>query len=375
MTDMRQRFVEARCIVVKIGSSSLTGPDGHLNEDALVALVDVLAMMRGRGQKVILVTSGSIASGLVPLGLTERPQDLATAQATASVGQGLLIAAYTRAFARYDLRVGQVLLTTDDLVRRTNYGNAQRALERLLDLGVVPIVNENDTVATDEIRFGDNDRLAALVATVVHADGLLLLTDVDALYTSAPGTPGARRIARVDSPNDVTGIDISRRGHALGTGGMMTKLEAAAIATAAGMIVVLTSAAAASRAVAGEDVGTLFSPTGKRSTSRLQWLATVAKTNGQLMLDEGAVKAVCAGKASLLAAGATAVRGEFEAGDPIELIGPDGALVARGFARFPSHQIPAMIGLSTKRLREELGEEYARELVHVDDLVVVRRGK
>ncbi len=373
MTEVRQRFVRAGCVVVKIGSSSLTGMDGHLDEDALTALVDVIATMRNRGQKVVLVTSGSIASGLVPLGLKERPKDLATAQATASVGQGLLIAAYTQAFARHGMKVGQVLLTSDDLVRRVHYGNVRRAFDRLLELGVVPVVNENDTVATDEIRFGDNDRLAALVATVVHADGLLLLTDVDALYTSAPDIPGARRIKRVDAMKDTADIDISHRGHLLGTGGMVTKLEAAAIATGVGTAVLLTSAENASRAIQGEDVGTLFAPTGKRSTSRLQWLATVAETHGQLVLDAGAAKAVCAGKASLLAAGVTAVRGEFEVGNPIELVGPDGILIARGFARFASHQIPAMLGLSTKRLREELGEEYARELVHVDDLVVVRR--
>jgi len=371
MTDMRRRFATSGRVVVKIGSSSLAGEDGFLDEDALVALVDVLAEMRRRGKEVILVTSGSIASGLAPLGLKERPRDLATAQATASVGQGLLIASYTKAFGRHGLKVGQVLLTTDDLIRRTHYGNAHRALEKLLDLGVVPIVNENDTVATEEIRFGDNDRLAALVATVVKADGLLLLTDVDALYTAAPHTEGAERIVRVDSADDLEGVDISHRGHVLGTGGMVTKLESAQIATGAGTIVLLTSPANARRAIDDEDVGTVFAPTGKRSTSRLRWLATVAKTHGQIVLDEGAVRAVRHGKASLLATGATAVRGDFKAGDPIELVGPDGTLIARAFARFPSHKVPAMLGLSTERLKKELGEEYARELVHVDDLVVM----
>jgi glutamate 5-kinase len=375
MGKARGDAAAAKRVVVKIGSSSLTGVDGHLDERALVRLVDVLAGMRERGQQVVLVSSGSIASGLVPLGLSERPQDLATAQATASVGQGLLIAAYTKAFAKHDIRVGQVLLTADDLMRRSHYGNAQRALERLLDLGVVPVVNENDTVATDEIRFGDNDRLAALVATVIRANLLVLLTDVDALYTAAPHVPDARRIERVDSSEDLAGIDISHRGHALGTGGMVTKLEAAAIATGSGVTVVLTSAENAERAVKGSDVGTWFSPTGKRETNRLQWLAHAAKTHGQLVLDEGAVKALQGGKASLLAAGVSAVRGEFEAGDPVELVGPDGVLVARGFARFAAHSIPAMLGLSTAQLRASLGEEYARELVHVDDLVLARKGK
>ncbi len=375
MGEVRGDVSGARRVVVKIGSSSLTGADGHLDESALVRLVNVLGGMRKRGQQVVLVSSGSIASGLVPLGLSGRPQDLATAQATASVGQGLLIAAYTKAFARHGIRVGQVLLTADDLTRRSHYGNAQRAFERLLDLGVVPVVNENDTVATDEIRFGDNDRLAALVATVIRADLLVLLTDVDALYSAAPHLPGARRIESVASSSDLAGIDISQRGHALGTGGMVTKLEAAAIATGSGITVVLTSAENAAQAVIGGDVGTLFAPTGKRESNRLQWLAHAATTHGQLVLDEGAVRALEGGRASLLAAGVSAVRGEFEAGEPVELVGPDGALVARGFARFAAHSIPAMLGLSTAELRATLGEEYARELVHVDDLVLVRKGK
>lgn len=375
MEDVRAALMAPGRVVVKVGSSSLTGVDGYLDEVALVALVDVLAGMRSRGQQVVLVTSGSIAAGLVPLGLSARPTDLATAQATASVGQGLLIGAYARAFARHALNIGQVLLTTDDLTRRAHYGNAQRALDRLLELGVVPIVNENDTVATDEIRFGDNDRLAALVATVVHANALVLLTDVDGLYTAAPGTPGARRIASVGAFDEIEGVDISQRGHSLGTGGMVTKLEAARIATGSGVAVVLAAARDAAAAVAGEDVGTIFAPTGKRSTNRLQWLAHAAKTRGQLVLDEGAVRAVRGGKASLLAAGVSAVRGEFEAGDPVELVGPDGTAIARGFARFAAYQIPSMLGLSTAAIRSTLGEEYARELVHVDDLVVVATGK
>ncbi|PKQ26350.1 MAG: glutamate 5-kinase [Actinobacteria bacterium HGW-Actinobacteria-4] len=372
MSEHRAVIASARRVVVKIGSSSLTGADGHLNEAALTDLANVLATARLDGREIVLVTSGSIAAGIGPLGLPARPQDLATAQATASVGQGMLIAAYSRAFAAHGLRVGQVLLTADDMMRRAHYGNAHRALDRLLELGVVPIVNENDTVATDEIRFGDNDRLAALVATVVRAHALVLLTDVDALYTAAPDTPGATRIARVMGPADLEGIDISRRGHVLGTGGMITKLEAAAIATSSGVDVVLTSAAQAASALAGESVGTYFVSTGKRNGSRLTWLAHAARTTGQLVLDEGAMRAVQGGKASLLAAGVSAVRGEFEAGDPVELHGPDGQLIGRGLAAFAAHEIPAMLGLSTARLRAELGEHYARPLVHIDDLVLHR---
>lgn len=370
MSQARAAVAGAQRVVVKIGSSSLTGADGHLNVEALTALVNVLASEQLKGRRVILVTSGSIAAGLGPLGLSARPQDLATAQATASVGQGMLIAEYSKAFATHGLRVGQVLLTSDDMVRRTHYGNAQRALDRLLELGVVPIVNENDTVATDEIRFGDNDRLAALVATVARAHAMVLLTDVDALYTAAPDVPGAQKIPEVAGPDDLAGIDISRRGHALGTGGMVTKLEAAAIATSSGVSVVLTSAEQAAGALSGAPVGTVFVPTGKRNGSRLTWLAHAAQTTGQLVLDDGAVRAVRGGKASLLAAGVSAVRGEFDAGDPVELVGPDGQVVARGLSGFASHEVPSMVGLSTTKLRDTLGEHFAKPLVHIDDLIV-----
>lgn len=371
MSQTRAAIAGARRVVVKVGSSSLTGDDGLLDEARLAHIADAVAGARLAGKEMVLVTSGSIAAGIGPLGLPARPRDLELQQATASVGQGMLIAAYTEAFARHGLRVGQVLLTADDMVRRTHYGNAQRALNRLLDLGVVPIVNENDTVATDEIRFGDNDRLAALVATVVHAHALVLLTDVDGLYTAAPDVPGSQRIPVVRSATDLQGIDVSRHGSAIGTGGMITKLEAASIATSSGMPVVLAAAASADDAIAGADVGTLFEPTGSRSATRLTWLKNAAKTAGQLVLDAGAARAVSGRRASLLAAGVTAVRGEFEAGDAVELVGPDGAVVARGLSAFPAHEVPAMLGLSTEQLRAQLGEHFARPLVHIDDLIVV----
>lgn len=371
MSEVRSVIADARRIVVKVGSSSLTGSDGRLSLALVTALADVLAAERKSGRQIVLVTSGAIAAGIGPMGLPARPRDLEMQQAAASVGQGLLVAAYTSAFARHGLTVGQVLLTTDDMVRRTHYGNAQRALNRLLDLGIVPIVNENDTVATDEIRFGDNDRLAALVATVVQADALVLLTDVDGLYTAAPDTLGAERIADVFDPQDVVGIDVSRRGSAVGTGGMITKLEAASLATTSGVAVVLTSAAHAAGALAGSDVGTLFHVTGKRDTTRLQWLAHAAMMRGAIVLDDGAARAVRGRRASLLAAGVVEVRGGFEAGEPVELLTSAGTVVARGFSGFSAEEADRMKGMSTDALRERLGDLYARELIHIDDLVVL----
>ena len=368
-------MANAERVVVKIGSSSLTGPDGHLDLTALRELVAVLAERRAAGGQVVLVTSGAIAAGLGPLGLPARPRDLATAQAAASVGQGILVARYAEAFHEHGLRVGQVLLTADDAVRRTHYRNVSRALERLLTLGVVPVVNENDAVATDEIRFGDNDRLAALVSHLVHADGLILLTDVDGLYTGPPSRPGSRRIERVTCAEDLDGVDVSSRGSAVGTGGMVTKLDAVAIASGSGIPVVLTSAAQARSALAGEAVGTWFSVTGRRASTRRLWLAHAARTHGRLHIDAGAARAVQDRGTSLLPAGVTGFDGDFAAGDPVEIVSPDGVVVARGLVAYDAAEVPPLLGRSTADLRADLGPGYGRVLVHRDDLVLVARGR
>ncbi|PFG32737.1 glutamate 5-kinase [Sanguibacter antarcticus] len=366
---------EAQRVVVKIGSSSLTAQDGHLDVAALRGLVDVIAARHAEGKHVVLVTSGAIAAGFGPLGLGSRPKDLATAQATAAVGQGLLVAQYTEAFAAHGVRVGQVLLTAEDTVRRGHYRNAQRSLERLLDLGVVPIVNENDAVATDKLRFGDNDRLAALVSHLVHADLMILLTDVDGLYDGPPTRPGAKRIREVRSPADIEHVEVTSSGSAVGTGGMITKLESVSIATASGIPVVLTLASNVAGALAGDEVGTFFAVTGKSSSRRRLWLQYAAKARGRLVLDDGAVRAVLGGTASLLPAGITAVEGSFESDDPVELVDPSGRVVARGLVSYDSTEIPELLGRSTGELRDVLGEGYDRAVVHRDYLVLVRRGR
>lgn len=360
-----------RRLVVKVGSSSITDGHGRLDLDALHNLVDALAARRLAGSQVVLVTSGAIASGLGPLGLHGRPTDLATAQATASVGQGILIARYTEAFAGHGLRVGQVLLTAEDTVRRSHYRNALRCLDRLLALGVVPIINENDTVATAEIRFGENDRLAALVSHLVRADALVLLTDVDGLHDRPPTTPGATRIAEVHDVADLTDVKVGGSGSKVGSGGMISKLQSVRIATGSGVPVLLTRADLAAQALAGEDVGTFFYATGKRRPPRLLWLEHAAAPHGRVVLDEGAVRAVVERRASLLPAGITAVEGEFEAGEPVELAGPDGVVIGRGLVAFASGELPDLLGRSTRELRETLGAGYDREVVHRDDLVLV----
>ncbi|WP_344918573.1 glutamate 5-kinase [Streptosporangium oxazolinicum] len=370
MDSARERIRTASRLVVKVGSSSLTTPRGTIDVDRVDALVDVLSARRQAGTQIVLVSSGAIAAGLGPLGLPARPRDLATQQAAASVGQGVLVARYTSSFARYGLRVGQVLLTADDMMRRSHHVNAERTLARLLELGIVPVVNENDTVATDEIRFGDNDRLAALVAHLTRADALVLLSDVDALYDGDPRRPGARRLADVRGPEDLVGVELGKGG-AVGTGGMITKVQAAKIATGAGVPVVLTAAAHAAQALAGTDVGTYFHPGGRHPGTRLLWLAHATTGRGRLHLDPGAVEAVVSRRKSLLPAGVTSVEGEFAAGDPVDLCGPLGRVVARGLVNFDAGEIPELLGRSTRELAASLGPEYERELIHRDDIVIL----
>lgn len=364
---MRAGLGSAARIVVKIGSSSLTSPGGGLDPVRVDALVDALAPRPG----AVLVSSGAIAAGLVPLGLTQRPRDLATLQAAASVGQGLLVERYAASFARYDRRVGQVLLTADDVVRRSHYRNARRTFDRLLALGVVPVVNENDTVATEEIRFGDNDRLAALVAHIIRADALVLLSDVDGVHDDDPRLPGSRLLAEVRSGADLDGVSVGRRGSAVGTGGMATKLDAARLATGAGVPVVVAHARDVAAALSGAEVGTYFHPTASRMPARLLWLAHAAAPRGRLVLDAGAVAAVVERRLSLLPAGIVAVHGSFAAGDPVDLAGPDGGVFARGLVEYDAPELPALLGRSTRDLAAELGPEYEREVVHRDDLVIL----
>ncbi|MDT5078858.1 MAG: glutamate 5-kinase [Mycobacterium sp.] len=354
----------ARSVVVKVGTTALTTATGMFDAGRLAALTDAIEARMKAGSDVVIVSSGAIAAGIEPLGLTRRPTDLATKQAAASVGQVALVNAWSAAFGRYDRTVGQVLLTAHDISMRVQHTNAQRTLDRLRGLHAVAIVNENDTVATNEIRFGDNDRLSALVAHLVGADALVLLSDIDGLYDSDPRKSNAHFISEVDGPDDLDGV-VAGRGSKLGTGGMASKLSSALLAADAGVPVLLAAAADAGRALADASVGTVFAPRPERMSARRFWMRYAAEASGALTLDEGAVRAVVDRRRSLLPAGITAVSGKFHGGDVVELSGPDAVTVARGVVAYDATELATMIGRSTSDLPAEL----RRPAVHADDLV------
>jgi len=356
--------------VVKVGSSSLASPKSGIDLDTLNILVNALALRQLRGSEVILVSSGAVAAGLEPLKFKRRPTDIPQQQAAAAVGQGLLMSAYTQAFAAHGIRTAQVLLTREDLSRKASYSNALRTFGALTRLRVVPIVNENDTVATRELRLGDNDYLAALVAGLVHADALVLLSDVDGLYTIDPSDPSAQR---VDYVCDVAALDIDvlRPGSSgIGSGGMASKVEAARLAASAGIPVILARCNQAAAALAGHEVGTVFAASAKRLSRRQGWLAQASEIQGQLHVDDGAANALLTTAASLLAAGITQVTGDFHAGDSVEIVNADGEVIARGLAAFDSAELPEMLGHNSSELASTIGPAYSKPVVHRDDLVI-----
>ena len=368
MSAHREAVRTARSIVVKIGTTALTNPAGLFDTTRLAALADAIEARMKAGTDVVIVSSGAIAAGIEPLGLSRRPADLATKQAAASVGQVALVNAWSTAFGRYDRTVGQVLLTAHDISQRVQHTNAARTLDRLRALHAVAIVNENDTVATNEIRFGDNDRLSALVAHLVGADALVLLSDIDGLYDGDPRKASeanpARFIPEVASPDDLDGV-VAGQGSRLGTGGMASKLSSALLAADAGVPVLLAAATDAADALSEATVGTVFAPRPMRMSARRFWVRYAAESAGALILDEGAVRAVVKQRRSLLPAGITELSGRFFGGDVVELHGPDGAMVGRGVVAYDATELATMIGRSTS----ELSAELRRPAVHADDLV------
>jgi len=357
--------------VVKIGTSSITSEQGELDDGALEKLCSELAAARDAGHEVVLVCSGAIAAGLPALGLRARPTDIGTLQAIAAVGQPLLMARLGAVLVERGLLAGQVLLTPHDFGQRSQYLHARETLRRLLDLGVVPIVNENDTVADDEIRYGDNDRLAALVSHLVGASVLVLLTDTAGLYTADPrldaGASLIEEIAEVDAALEAIA---GSTGTLRGSGGMASKLAAAKIAAWSGVRVVIAAAEApgvVEAAIEGRPVGTSVRPRAHRLPSRKLWIAFARGAAGRIVVDDGARRALCTDNRSLLPAGVRGVEGVFDAEDAVEIVDGHGAVFAKGLVRYSAAGLRSVAGARTA----ELAEGLPHEVVHRDDLVVL----
>ena len=367
---MTRALPSVKRLVVKVGSSSLVDAEQHASRRKLSKVVREVAEVAAE-RRCVLVSSGAIASGLGPLGIGKRPRDMPSLQAAAAVGQGRLMADYARLFAARGLVAAQVLLTQEDFLRRRHFVNARNTLERLLEAGAIPVVNENDTVATAEIAFGDNDRLAALVAIMTRADLLVLLSDVEGIFTRDPRRGGASLLQEVGAAEDVRAT-----GPGTGTarGGMASKLDAAMIATSAGVGVIVAPAHRKDvlrRILAGEPVGTWMPPRAARKRARKAWIAFASGTHGRILVDAGAERAVREDGRSLLAAGVTGVEGAFAAGDPVEVAGPSGQAFARGIANYSSRELPRLAGKSSDELTRMTGGPYDREIIHRDELVVM----
>ena len=368
----------SKTIVVKIGTSSLTQPEtGQLALSSIATLAETLCDLRQQGHRVILVSSGAVGVGCGRLGLMERPKTIALKQAVAAVGQGRLIRIYDDLFSIIQQPIAQVLLTRADLVHRSRYLNANNTFQELLNLGVIPIVNENDTVAVEELKFGDNDTLSALVASLVEADWLFLLTDVDRLYSADPrSVPDAKPISLVSSMQELTDLQIQTggQGSQWGTGGMMTKISAARIAIAAGIRTVITQGRFPrniAKIMQGELIGTHFIPQPEPTSARKRWIAYGLIPSGKLYLDSGAIAAITKGGKSLLAAGIKALEGEFDNQAAVQLCDSNGYEIARGLVNYNSQELQQICGRHSRDIPEILGYEGVDTVIHRDNLVLI----
>lgn len=367
---------EAKRWVIKIGSALLTNNGAGLDRQAIDGWVEQIVQMLAKGDEVVLVSSGAIAEGVVRLGWTSRPESIHELQAAAAVGQMGLIQAYESSFKRFDHHTAQILLDHDDMASRQRYLNARGALQTLIRLNVVPIVNENDTVVTDEIRFGDNDSLAALVANLIDADMLVILTDKDGLYDANPDINPKAQLVSEAMANDSSLVALAGDSSgSLGRGGMVTKLQAAKLAARSGCTTVIAGGRNQNilqQIAAGENVGTLLSASQKPLAARKQWLAGQLQVKGILILDTGAVKVLTEQGRSLLAVGVSAVKGRFTRGELVSCVDSDGAEIARGLVNYSSDEADRIKGESTEAISKILGYRDDDELIHRDNLVISR---
>ncbi len=374
MDFVEQRLPQIRRIVVKVGTHLLGGRDQGLNLPLIDHLTFQFAQAREQHKELILVSSGAVGAGAFALGLKEPPEELSQRQALAAVGQSRLMQHYEQAFGGHGLTVAQVLLTRTTFDSRDLYLNTRNTLETLMRWGVVPIVNENDTVSVDELKFGDNDELSALVAGKIGADLLILMTDVDGLYDRPPDQPGARRIPVVyqdRTPDLKVGADTGSR---FGLGGMPSKLRAVSLASETGILTNICSGLDKNillRVLAGEAVGTWFEPREKRISARKRWIAAGKKpADGAIVIDPGAGRALRTGGKSLLPSGVVGVRGAFEKGDVIHVVGTESQPIAKGLVRFSAEELRSVQGKKSSEISEILGHRQAHEVIHRDDMVV-----
>jgi glutamate 5-kinase len=360
-------------LVVKLGSSIVAADDGSLRADVLDSVCAQVAALEQGGERVVLVTSGAIARGMRLMGLPVRPRSMDELQAASAVGQGDLFRAYESRLAEHGTRAAQVLLTAADIAARTNYLNARQTLRRLIDWGVVPVVNENDTTATDEINFGDNDFLAAQVAILLDARLLVLLTNTDGLFSADPTVePEARRIPEISDFSELEGLEIGDRTSAFGSGGMRSKVAAAEMASASGIPAAVcngTSAGTLAAAAAGDPVGTRFAAKASKAPRFKLWLKYAKPPHGRLVVDDGAARVLRERGSSLLPVGITAVEGDFHAGDAVEVTA-NGAVIGKGIVDFSAAELVQVIGLKSAEVRERLPDA-ADEVIHRDRFVLV----
>lgn len=364
-------------VVVKIGTASLTNEEtGFPKPEILGEISEAFSYMIKKGVKPVLVTSGAIGLGLKPLGFKKRPKSITLKQAAAAVGQGLLMHIYSQFFSLLDIKIAQILLTREDIINRERYINAQKTFETLLQKGIIPIVNENDVVAVEEIKFGDNDTLSAIVSTIIDADMLIILTTTDGIYTKDPTIhKDAKKIKVVRNFTDDLFSYVDGTKTKLGVGGMETKIMAAKIATSVGVKVVIGSGNKPYRtivgAIEGKDVGTLFFPKEKHLDSRKRWILYGLTPKGEIIIDDGAKMAIKEKGKSLLAAGIVCVKGNFERGDTVKVMDKDGNFIGQGIVKYSSEVLRTIKGKKTKEIEKLLGSLPFKEVIHRDDLSIL----
>jgi len=371
----RENLTQAKRIVVKVGTSTLTHSSGKLNLERIERLVSELAELAKQGKEIVLVTSGAVGAGMELLGLTEKPKTIPEKQAAAAVGQGILMHTYEKFFSEHGQVVAQVLLTREDSVKRSRYTNCRNALLTLIEMGVIPIINENDAVAVDELKIGDNDTLSAMVASIVDGDVLIILSDVEGVFTDNPqSNPEAQLIGEITDITPEMEALAGGPGTKRGTGGMYTKIQAGKIAVNSGVSMVIATGlrdGILRDILIGEKVGTVFLPKENRLQVRKRWLAFGARTHGVITVDKGCEKAILSGGSSLLATGITAVEGDFEHGNTISVVTLEGREIARGIANYNGEDARKIIGVHTNGLVKILGSKPYDEVVHRDNMVLL----